>query len=339
MMSLSKILVVSSVALLSSAASAQIVVTGPFTGQQSDSFETQTAGQFTTCILGRVFNNTADLCDPSGNAIHITSGWSFMCTIFPNSGGRFTASAGGPAEYTFDQPATRIGGFFGTNSGTADATAEFFDIGNNLIGTQNVTAQTNCGWTWNGWQVAGGPGIKRVKITGLNGFNGGGFIDMDDMEVDYGPICPAPVTYCTPKVNSLGCTPGISATGTASASALNGFVVKGSNVRNNKPGLLIYTNNGRSAIPFQGGTLCVNSPIKRSTQLSSGGTVPPSSDCTGVYAVDMNAFAHGVLGGIPAPYLVVAGTLVDCQIWGRDPGFAAPNNSTLTDGLEYTVCP
>jgi hypothetical protein len=333
---LSKILGASSFVVLSALASAQIVPTGPFTGQQSDGFETQTAGQFTTCIVGRVFNNTADLCDPMFNSIHITSGWGFFCSIGPHSGSKLTASAGGPAEYVFDVPATRIGGYFGTNSGTADANVEFYDVSNNLITTLVASVPATCAWGWQGWQVNSGPAIKRMKIIGLNGFNGGGFIDMDDMQVDY---CPTPVIYCTAKTNSLGCLPSIGSTGSASATAGSGFVISGSNVRNVKPGLLIYTNQGRAAVSFQGGTLCLNSPIRRSIQLNSGGTPLPTNDCSGVYSIDMNSFAVGALGGTPAAYLTVVGTTVDTQCWGRDPGFAAPNNSTLSDALEYIVCP
>ncbi len=146
-----------------------------------------------------------------------------------------------------------------------------------------------------------------------------------------------PTSYCTAKTNSLGCLPSISSSGFPSATAGSGFVVTGLNVHNNKSGLLLYGVAGRAAIPFKGGTLCVNGP-RRSSAVNSGGN-PPPSDCSGVYAIDMNCFATGGCGGVPLAALRVAGTVVDCQWWGRDPGFPAPNNTTLTDALEYRVMP
>jgi hypothetical protein len=116
-----------------------------------------------------------------------------------------------------------------------------------------------------------------------------------------------------------------------------GFLVRGVNVRNHKNGLLFYGTTGRSALPFQGGILCVKSPLKRTPSVNSGGTPAPANDCSGVFAIDMNAFAAGALGGNPAAALTVPGTVVDAQWWGRDPGFPAPNNTTLSDGLEYIV--
>jgi hypothetical protein len=146
-----------------------------------------------------------------------------------------------------------------------------------------------------------------------------------------------PVAYCTAKVNSQGCTPAISSTGAPSASAGSGFTVSCSNLLNNKPTMLVYTNAGRAATPFFGGTLCVSGPVHRGLTLSSGGTPAPAVDCSGVYSVDMNAFAVGALGGTPASFLTIPGTVVDAQAWARDPGFAVPNNASLSSALEWTI--
>jgi hypothetical protein len=131
--------------------------------------------------------------------------------------------------------------------------------------------------------------------------------------------------------------PALAFDGACIAGASSGWLITGSNVRNHKSGLLFYGVTGKSSLPFQGGTLCVKSPLRRTPAVNSGGSAPPAQDCSGVFSIDMNAFAAGLLGGYPLPALQVPGTVVNCQWWGRDPGFTAPNNVTLTNALEYAV--
>jgi hypothetical protein len=144
--------------------------------------------------------------------------------------------------------------------------------------------------------------------------------------------------YCSAKKNSLGCTPEIHFSGSPSATAASGFDVRCTGVLNNKSGLLIYGVNGRASLPFQGGLLCVASPVKRTPATTSGGH-PPPNDCSGLFAIDMNTYAQGALGGAPLAALKTPGTTVRCEWWGRDPGFAPPNGTTLSDALEYVVGP
>jgi DNA-binding beta-propeller fold protein YncE len=153
-----------------------------------------------------------------------------------------------------------------------------------------------------------------------------------------GDCCTAAVAYCTAKVNSLGCTPFIGASGAASATATSGFVITGRQVRNNKNGVLFYGLSGQSNTPFHGGVMCVAQPRFRTVTMNSGGTPQPNDDCSGVYSIDMNAYASGALGGTPSLALRIPGTVVDCQWWGRDPGFPPPGSTTLSNALEYTVC-
>jgi hypothetical protein len=150
---------------------------------------------------------------------------------------------------------------------------------------------------------------------------------------------PLVSTYCNAKLNSLGCVPSISALGTSSATAQSGFTVRSINMRNNKSGLLFYGSTGRNSTPFTGGTLCVQPPVHRTPAVISGGTPLPANNCSGIFSLDVNAFRSGALGGAPASFLSVPGTTVDSQFWGRDPGFAAPNNTQLSNALEFVIRP
>jgi hypothetical protein len=163
-----------------------------------------------------------------------------------------------------------------------------------------------------------------------------GFGNVNGIQIE--PGTPVPTTYCTAKTTSLSCSPSIGSTGVASATVGSGFVVNGTSFINNKSCLLFYGVSGQAATLFQGGILCVKAQIKRTPGTNTFGN-PPPNDCSGVPAIDMNLFAVGGGGGTPLAALTVSGTAVDCQWWGRDPGFEAPNNTQLSNGLHYIVGP
>ena len=142
---------------------------------------------------------------------------------------------------------------------------------------------------------------------------------------------PAIESYCTAKVNSLGCTPAISSGGEPhTAGAVDAFFVSAHNVLNNKSGLFLWSFSP-ALLPFGGGTLCVGPPVVRTTAMVSGGT-PTGSDCSGSYSYRFTQAYLAAKGITP-------GTSVYVQAWSRDSGFAAPNNIGLSDGLHFTAAP
>jgi hypothetical protein len=140
---------------------------------------------------------------------------------------------------------------------------------------------------------------------------------------------PAPATYCVAKVNSQGCTPAIAAAGVPGLTNPNAFAITASNVLNEKSGFLLYSTAGAASTPFQGGTLCLAPPLRRTPPQSSGGTAG-GADCTGTYVFDFNAWARS--GADPA---LVPGAQVWAQYYSRDPGDAFQVG--LTDALAFTL--
>jgi len=200
---------------------------------------------------------------------------------------------------------------------------------------------------------------ERGELTGVSNVAGAPyipaqvrFIDMDGdgrRDLVYGSSNPSgitvvrnrgaasgPIVYCKAKTTSNGCVPTIAWSGVPSASATSGFTISCTNVINNAPGLLVYSPSGRLNLPFQGGTLCVGPSIFRAPIVPSGGN-PGPMDCSGAYALDFNAFAHGLAGGTPFPALVVPGTSVTAQWYGRD-AFSI-GGASLSNAIDFVVGP
>jgi hypothetical protein len=151
---------------------------------------------------------------------------------------------------------------------------------------------------------------------------------------------PPLVNYGLGRTSSLGgtCVPSILSSGVLSAGASEGCLVFGWRVPSHQAGLLMYSTQGRANLPFRGGRLLLAPPVRRTVAVNSGG-LAPGLDCWGRFSLDLAAFSQGQLGGHPAPALRIPGALVTCQWWGRDPGFAPPNDALLSNGLELLVMP
>jgi hypothetical protein len=314
--------------LTASTALAQTPI-GPFTGQFTENFE---AGSviFTPCMPVGVFSGTAQMCTPGNSGCHTTGSWGFFCTIFPHTGTWLFGSAGGYVEWTFSTPATRFGGYFGTNSGTADATFEFYDSANVLIGSVVGSIPADCQWYWNGWSIPAG--AARITCTGLNPW-GGAFIDMDDLEVDYTPS--GPVSYCTAGTTFNNCVTAISGTGNPNVAHSNSCLINVANVEGQKSGILFY-GLAPNALPWcsTGGSsfLCVKAPTARTGTQNTGGT---TNACDGTLMLDWNAYQLATPGALGQPW--VAGNKAYVQGWFRDP--PSCKTTSLSDGLELTYVP
>jgi hypothetical protein len=133
-------------------------------------------------------------------------------------------------------------------------------------------------------------------------------------------------SYCTGKLNSLGCTPTVSYVGSSSKSA-GDMTVLCSNVISQKNGLMFW-GFSQAAAPFQGGTLCVQPPLIRTPLTSSGGSAS-GTDCTGAYAFTFTTPYY-------TQWSVDPGEVLHAQFWMRDP--QSPSTTGLSNALRFVVC-
>jgi hypothetical protein len=143
----------------------------------------------------------------------------------------------------------------------------------------------------------------------------------------------AAVNYCTPGFSASGCQAVLSALGTPSASAPSGFALLAGGVEGQKDGLYFYGTNGQQALPWGNGTSfqCVRPPVIRAGVLAGSGT---SGACDGSFAQDLNALWSQNPVKNPG-----AGVAVQAQLWYRDPENTSNQTTSLSDALQFAVCP
>lgn len=141
----------------------------------------------------------------------------------------------------------------------------------------------------------------------------------------------APSIFCDGKVNSLGCRPTITFTGTPTVSGPDDFMITGSDFTNGEFGILAYATSPGST-PFGGGVLCLSGHVLRMPARVSGGSPGVGSDCSGSFSelLDQAWFASNGM---------VAGTTVFVQYLARDSGYPGADAVALSDGLRFTLRP
>jgi hypothetical protein len=190
--------------------------------------------------------------------------------------------------------------------------------------------------------VAGSLGGDRVAVVGSTQSgdfpttvgayqeNHNGSVDAAAAQIEL--VLPI-VTYCTAGTSASGCQAAISSTGRASASAASGFQLLTTGVEGNKSGLYFFGTNGRQAAPWGSGSSfqCVVPPVKRAGLLNGTGT---NGNCDGTFAQDLNALWSGAPAKNPG-----AGALVQAQLWYRDPQSTSNQATSLSNAIEFAVCP
>lgn len=184
--------------------------------------------------------------------------------------------------------------------------------------------------------AAGNPAVQiEFRLLAGDGFTVFGGWNIDEFALvelqPSAPPCPS-TTYCTAKVNSLGCTPQISASGIGSTSSPLPFTLSASNVLNQKAGVLFYGYTS-GATSFQGGIKCVVGQVRRSPTQNSGGATG-ANDCSGVLSYDFNTRIQA--GTDPA---LIVGANVFAQWWYRDSADPTGFGTGLSDAVQFNVCP
>lgn len=141
---------------------------------------------------------------------------------------------------------------------------------------------------------------------------------------------PSWESYCAAKVNSLGCSPALVATGSPTFTGPDDFHVRATSVLNNTFGVYFW-GAARESAPLLGGFLCVRPPLVRTAAMVSGGASGPL-DCSGTYDFHWSQSRLFAAGLFP-------GATVCGQIWSRDALHPDGSGVSLTGGLSFTVLP
>ena len=172
-------------------------------------------------------------------------------------------------------------------------------------------------------------GVGAPRAAGPNGEPEAGRVDV----FSSAPLFPR---YCTAGTSASGCQARLTGAGQASASLPSGFDLVATEVEGDKRAIFFFGANGRQANPWGNGTSyqCVLPPVKRAGVLDKNGT---AGVCDGAYTQDLNA--HWCPGCPKPQHGFVSGTVVQAQLWYRDPGSTSNQTTSLSNAVEFVIAP
>lgn len=140
-----------------------------------------------------------------------------------------------------------------------------------------------------------------------------------------------PTVYCQAKPSSLGCLANMSTSNPnlQPISNANNYSVVLEDAQPQKPGVFFTTTMGPNDLPFNGGTLCLLSPLKRSSIVFSGGTV---GVCNGSFSRVIN---DGQAIQTGAGFDAGPGGTSYVQAWHRDPDLNDGFNVALSNAIQF----
>lgn len=174
-------------------------------------------------------------------------------------------------------------------------------------------------------------GIVRVVVDGHYLVENGAEL------IAYRSDC-SPINTCSAKVNSLGCTPAISALGSASISGLDGFHIRASQVPGQTAGTLLWSLSANPSTTGSGVGTTIGSAwgakgclvrAQSTGATTSGGT---AGVCDGV--LDFH-FSQSFM----AAHGLTAGAIVYAQFVYSDPNHPDGSGLGLSDALKFRICP
>jgi hypothetical protein len=184
---------------------ADIMPIGPFVGSSSENFDNTGVDGATPSLT--VFGGFATILNTTaGGSIKVERSSSLGGLLQVPRSPDWMVGQLGIAQWMFTTPLSDFGGYFANNSRFNDATIDFFDTSDALLGSLTVTVpNTPVTWTWNGWHSD--TPIGSLKITGNDTVFLSGFIWYDDFELRTSAAVPEPGSLKLLTAAGIACAP------------------------------------------------------------------------------------------------------------------------------------